>query len=704
MSTVTFQINDYSTGGSVPTVQVTITENADGTLTFNIVQLTSAGAYLGDLRGFFFDINESLLNTLCVTSSAGYDAAGNCVTSMTDSQGLGTGNSTTGDNVTNLGDGSNMEGLLNADGTKTVKLVGAEANGYDVGIEIGTSGIGSNDVRSFTFTLKSTDGLSLSDFANSDFGIRITSIGQDTTGDGVIDTSREASVKLTEDVGALANGIALSNNTVAENSTGVVVGTMNAVGPDVGTVSYTISDSRFEVVAGELKLKDGTSLDYENEQSVNVQVTASGSGWSATQTFTIGVTDVNEAPNAGADQEETAAENVAAGVTLATVSASDPDQGGGNDDDNNFENLSYAITGGNAAALFEIDAVGNVKLAAGKSLDFETTNEHVLTVTVTDGGMLSDTAQVTISVTDVVENQAPTDINLSNNTVQENSLNDIVVGVLSTVDPDDASGFTYTLLDNAGGRFKLVNGNEIQVARGDLLDREAAGSHDITVRVEDGDGASYIETLTINLDDMTSLAAFGGNNGADIVDGTSGDNVLSGGNGDDRLYGGAGNDTLSGGTGLDALYGQGGNDTLHGEQDNDFVLDGGVGNDNLNGANGSDALIGGIGADTMNGGNGTDTFIWRAEDLGTGLDVIDGFASGDRLQIGDLLQGYAEGESDKSQFVQVTSIAGGAVIVGVDANGSGANYVDLVQINGATVSAVNNALDWTVYAHTDYIG
>jgi Ca2+-binding RTX toxin-like protein len=325
----------------------------------------------------------------------------------------------------------------------------------------------------------------------------------------------------------------------------------------------------------------------------------------------------------------------------------------------------------------------------------------VLTVTVTDGGGLSDTAQVTINVTDVVENQAPTDINLSNNTVQENSLNNVVVGVLSAVDPDDSSGFTYTLIDNAGGRFKLVNGNEIQVARGDLLDYELAPSHQITVQVQDGDGASYTDSLTINLSDM---ALFLGTNGPDVVDGTIGADSLSGLQGNDRLYGGEGNDTLSGGQGVDALYGQGGNDTLSGEQDNDFVLDGGTGNDILNGAQGNDALIGGIGADTMNGGNGTDTFIWRAEDLGTGLDVIDGFASGDRLQIGDLLQGYAEGESDKSQFIQVSSIAGGAVIVGVDADGSGTNYVDLVQINGATVSAVTNALDWTVYAHTDYIG
>jgi Ca2+-binding RTX toxin-like protein len=325
-------------------------------------------------------------------------------------------------------------------------------------------------------------------------------------------------------------------------------------------------------------------------------------------------------------------------------------------------------------------------------------------VMVTDGGGLTDTAQVTISVTDVVENQAPTDINLSNNTVQENSLNNVLVGVLSTVDPDNASGFTYTLVDNAGGRFKLVNGNEIQIARGDLLDREAAGSHEITVRVEDTGGASYTEILTINLSDMTSVPSFDGTNGADIVDGTSGNNSLSGDSGNDRLYGGEGNDTLSGGAGLDALYGQGGNDILRGDNADDIVLDGGMGDDILFGDNGSDFLIGGIGVDTMDGGSGNDRFIWRAEDLCTGLDVINNFSGTDTLRIGDLLEGYVEGVSTKTDFVQVTNLGGGNVMLSVDANGGGANFVDLAQINAATVTAVTNALDWTTYAHTDYIG
>ena len=65
MPSMTFVINDNSIGARQPRIQVTITENPDGTLTFDIVQLAAAGAYLGDLRGFFFDVaDEALIGTL----------------------------------------------------------------------------------------------------------------------------------------------------------------------------------------------------------------------------------------------------------------------------------------------------------------------------------------------------------------------------------------------------------------------------------------------------------------------------------------------------------------------------------------------------------------------------------------------------------------------------------------------------------------
>ena len=86
---------------------------------------------------------------------------------------------------------------------------------------------------------------------------------------------------------------------MAENAAGAVVGKVTVTDPDAGDVqSFQVSDSRFEVVNGQLKLTDGVSLDYETEPSVNVTVTATDSGGhSIQQTFSSTSANVNEAPS-----------------------------------------------------------------------------------------------------------------------------------------------------------------------------------------------------------------------------------------------------------------------------------------------------------------------------------------------------------------------------------------------------------------------
>ncbi|MDP4549221.1 VCBS domain-containing protein, partial [Marinobacter sp. MDS2] len=84
----------------------------------------------------------------------------------------------------------------------------------------------------------------------------------------------------------------------------------------------------------------------------------------------------------------------------------------------------------------------------------------------------------------------------------ENSPNGTVVGTLSTIDPDRGDSFSYTLVDNAGGRFDIdsVSG-DITVLDASLIDYETAASHNITVRVTDAGGLSYDEIFTIQVTD-----------------------------------------------------------------------------------------------------------------------------------------------------------------------------------------------------------
>ena len=55
----------------------------------------------------------------------------------------------------------------------------------------------------------------------------------------------------------------------------------------------TLDDDRFEVVNGQLKLKSGEFLKFENESSVNINITAEDSGnLTYNKLFTITVNDI----------------------------------------------------------------------------------------------------------------------------------------------------------------------------------------------------------------------------------------------------------------------------------------------------------------------------------------------------------------------------------------------------------------------------
>ena len=140
MSSMTFIINDQTTKSlsTNPRVQVTITENGDGTLKFDIIQLGGVNAYLGDLRGFFFDFARGVAHQ--------YSHRVQCERWHAYRASAERGRRRRSRQRCHYG------GLREALGrARTV----TEAKGYDVGLEIGTQGIGStgDDVREFHFTL-----------------------------------------------------------------------------------------------------------------------------------------------------------------------------------------------------------------------------------------------------------------------------------------------------------------------------------------------------------------------------------------------------------------------------------------------------------------------------------------------------------------------------------------------------------------------
>ncbi|MCP4336027.1 MAG: cadherin repeat domain-containing protein, partial [Gammaproteobacteria bacterium] len=99
--------------------------------------------------------------------------------------------------------------------------------------------------------------------------------------------------------------------------------------------------------------------------------------------------------------------------------------------------------------------------------------------------------------------------------VAENVANGTVVtNITSTTDPDVGDTHTYTLTDDAGGRFAINAAGVITVADGSLLDYESANIHTITVRSTDAGALFYDEVVTIevtNVNEAPTLAATAAN-------------------------------------------------------------------------------------------------------------------------------------------------------------------------------------------------
>ena len=152
-----------------------------------------------------------------------------------------------------------------------------------------------------------------------------------------------------------------------------------------------------------------TGLEYDPAQDFNGDPGAfaytvdDGNGGSDSQTVSLNVTAVNDQPSVSPDTFSVD-ENQVSGTSVGTVSATDAD-----DPATAFGMLTYSFAeGGNPGGLFAIDP-GTGEITTAAVLDHEAAPSHALTVEVTDGGSLSDTAAITVNVGNVVAEQTAGD-------------------------------------------------------------------------------------------------------------------------------------------------------------------------------------------------------------------------------------------------------------------------------------------------------
>lgn len=262
-------------------------------------------------------------------------------------------------------------------------------------------------------------------------------------------------------------GGATATVSVAENATTVT--TVVASDVDAGSsVTYSIGGgadaSLFSINATTGALRFVAAPNFENpldagaDRDYVVIVTASDGSLSDTQTLTVRVTNVDEAPVITSNQGgASAAISLVEGLTdVTTVTATDPDAGA---------TLVYSISGGVDSALFSIDAsTGALRFLSAPAFDAPQdqgqNNVYNLVVAVSDGRS-ADTQSLAITVTEGGEtaNQAPA---ISSNGGGETAALEVQEGLTAitmvvAADPDAEDTVSYSLLESADSELFVIN-------------------------------------------------------------------------------------------------------------------------------------------------------------------------------------------------------------------------------------------------------
>tara|TARA_R110002124_G_scaffold167641_5_gene335053 strand:+ start:9249 stop:12626 length:3378 start_codon:yes stop_codon:yes gene_type:complete len=450
--------------------------------------------------------------------------------------------------------------------------------------------------------------------------------------------------------------IVLDNSHVLENEKGWVVGSLTVSDPDAGDSHVlAVSDARFEIVAGQLKLKDGIALDFEATPSVSVDVTATDAGGlSRTETFVITVDDVPDTATPGSD------------LLIGSSGADVIDGLGGNDTIYGLGGDDLLIGGAGDDSLY--GGAGNDELIGG-------TGDNVL-----DGGDGDDILRGGNGNNTVLAGAGNDEVFLGDgdNYVDGGDGDDIVEAgefgngdneLIGGAGDDDLSagdgdnrvfaGIGNDIVDLGDGDNYVEGGDgedEILVGDGDNVIHGGAGNDlidglngDNTIYGDDGDDLVIVDDGDNRIFGGAGNDDLDTGDGDNYIEGGDGDDIIIVGDGDNEIYGGAGDDDIETGYGenyIDAGDGDdfvtlddGGAIVFGGAGDDDIwayggdnVIDAGDGDDIVETGDGDDILTGGLGQDILIGGEGRDVFIYRsADESGAGAalrDVIEDFDAG----------------------------------------------------------------------------
>ncbi|XP_061135066.1 protocadherin beta-16-like isoform X7 [Syngnathus typhle] len=250
-------------------------------------------------------------------------------------------------------------------------------------------------------------------------------------------------------------------------------------------------------------------LDREKEEQMSLVLTAVDGGeprMSGTMMILVTVLDAND--NAPIFTQHTykaiVTENSAVGTIVATVSATDADQG-------TNAKISYSISDArnDIRSLFDINKeTGEVTLIG--IIDFEQSRNYQINILASDEGGLTDSCKIIVDVQDLNDNEPKISIMSKSNIISENAEINTVVTMINIEDKDsgDNGNVVCFLNENIPFTLKTSTNNFYTLVTDSELDRERSREYNITVMCSD-EGVPPLSssvTLALHISDVNDNA------------------------------------------------------------------------------------------------------------------------------------------------------------------------------------------------------
>ncbi|MGF1480400.1 MAG: DUF4347 domain-containing protein [Cyanophyceae cyanobacterium] len=257
--------------------------------------------------------------------------------------------------------------------------------------------------------------------------------------------------------------------------------------------SAVFDDTHVSALAQRVQYNN-TSDSPETSKTLTVSVQNSADEI-VSDTATIDITLVNDAPTALSLSSTSINENSAAGSAIGTFSSTDPDAS---------ETFTYTLVAGTGDTDNSAFTIDSDQLKIIDSPDYEAKDSYSIHVRTTDSENEIYEEAFTINVNDF--NKTPTAIALDNNRVNENQNSRTLVGTLSTIDADDGDTHIYQLVggeeDTDNSAF-TIDGNQLKTNT--RLNYEAKSSYSIRIQTTDSESETYEKTFTISVNNLNEI-------------------------------------------------------------------------------------------------------------------------------------------------------------------------------------------------------